>query len=104
MARFRGRPDPGPVDVARMLPVAYTVALVLVAMSVIILWADIVKADPPGVGRGFGESGFRRCASATKSRPRNRWSWVHPLESGTSVGVPTVRATPTPVPKSNACA
>ena len=43
VARFRGRPDPGPVDVARMLPVAYTVALVLVAMSVIILWADIVK-------------------------------------------------------------
>jgi membrane-associated protease RseP (regulator of RpoE activity) len=43
VARWRGRPDPGPVDVARMLPVAYTVALVLVAMSVIILWADIVK-------------------------------------------------------------
>ncbi|MEZ5185687.1 MAG: site-2 protease family protein [Candidatus Nanopelagicales bacterium] len=43
VAKFRGRPDPGPVDVARMLPVAYTVALVLIAMSVIILWADIVK-------------------------------------------------------------
>lgn len=39
----RGRPDPGPVDVARMLPVAYTVAMILIAMSVIILWADIVK-------------------------------------------------------------
>jgi hypothetical protein len=26
-----------------MLPVAYTVALVLIAMSVVILWADIVK-------------------------------------------------------------
>jgi membrane-associated protease RseP (regulator of RpoE activity) len=43
VARWRGRPDPGPVDVARMLPVAYTVALVLITMSVIILWADIVK-------------------------------------------------------------
>ncbi len=43
VARVRGRPDPGPVDVARMLPVAYSVALVLIAMSVIILWADIVK-------------------------------------------------------------
>ncbi len=43
VARVRGRPDPGPVDVARMLPVAYTVALVLIAMSVVILWADIVK-------------------------------------------------------------
>jgi membrane-associated protease RseP (regulator of RpoE activity) len=43
VATLRGRPDPGPVDVARMLPVAYTVAMVLIAMSVIILWADIVK-------------------------------------------------------------
>lgn len=43
IAKFRGRPDPGPVDVARMLPVAYTVAVVLIAMSLIILWADIVK-------------------------------------------------------------
>ncbi len=43
VARVRGRPDPGPVDVARMLPVAYTVAILLIGMSVIILWADIVK-------------------------------------------------------------
>lgn len=43
VATRRGRPDPGPVDVARMLPVAYTVAAVLIAMSLIILWADIVK-------------------------------------------------------------
>jgi membrane-associated protease RseP (regulator of RpoE activity) len=43
IARWRGQPDPGPVDVARMLPVAYTVAMILIAMSVIILWADIVK-------------------------------------------------------------
>ena len=43
VAKVRGRPDPGPVDVARMLPVAYTVAAALVAMSLIILWADIVK-------------------------------------------------------------
>jgi membrane-associated protease RseP (regulator of RpoE activity) len=43
IAKLRGQPDPGPVDVARMLPVAYTVAIVLIGMSVIILWADIVK-------------------------------------------------------------
>ena len=43
IAKRRGQPDPGPVDVARMLPVAYTVAIVLIGMSVIILWADIVK-------------------------------------------------------------
>lgn len=43
VAHWRGQPDPGPVDVARMLPVAYTVAVLLIGMSVIILWADIVK-------------------------------------------------------------
>ncbi len=43
IARLRGRPDPGPVDVARLLPVAYVVAGVLVAMGVIVIWADLVK-------------------------------------------------------------
>jgi membrane-associated protease RseP (regulator of RpoE activity) len=42
-ARFRGRPDPGPVDVARMLPVAYTVAFVLIGMSGLLIYADIVN-------------------------------------------------------------
>ncbi|MEZ7822573.1 MAG: site-2 protease family protein [Candidatus Nanopelagicales bacterium] len=43
IARFRGTPDPGPVDTARLLPVAYVVAAVLVAMGVIVIWADLVK-------------------------------------------------------------
>jgi Zn-dependent protease len=43
IARIRGRPDPGPVDVARMLPVAYTVAVALIAMSVLLIYADIVN-------------------------------------------------------------
>ncbi len=43
VARWRDRPDPGPVDVARMLPVAYTVALLLVAMSGLLLYADLVN-------------------------------------------------------------
>lgn len=43
LARLCGRPDPGPVDVARLLPVAYVVASVLIAMGVIVIWADIVK-------------------------------------------------------------
>ena len=43
VARLRGRPDPGPVDVARLLPIAYVVAAVLVAMGVIVIWADLVK-------------------------------------------------------------
>jgi membrane-associated protease RseP (regulator of RpoE activity) len=32
IAQIRGRPDPGPVDVAKMLPVAYTVAFLLIGM------------------------------------------------------------------------
>lgn len=42
-ARLRRRPDPGPVDTARLLPIAYVVAGVLLAMGVIVIWADIVR-------------------------------------------------------------
>jgi len=43
LARVTGRPDPGPVDVARLLPVAYVVAGLLLAMAVVVIWADLVK-------------------------------------------------------------
>ena len=43
IARVRGRPDPGPVDVARLLPVAYVVATILVGVGIIVIWADLVK-------------------------------------------------------------
>lgn len=43
LARVRGRPDPGPVDVARLLPIAYLTAIVLVGMGVVVIWADLVK-------------------------------------------------------------
>jgi len=43
IARFRGRPDPGYVDVAKMLPVAYGVGALLMLMSVILIYADIVN-------------------------------------------------------------
>jgi membrane-associated protease RseP (regulator of RpoE activity) len=43
IARARGRPDPGPVDVARMLPLAYTVAFLLIGMSVLLIYADVVN-------------------------------------------------------------
>jgi membrane-associated protease RseP (regulator of RpoE activity) len=43
IAKLRGRPDPGYVDVARMLPVAYAVAGILMLMSVILIYADIVN-------------------------------------------------------------
>lgn len=42
-ARLRGRPDPGYVDVARMLPIAYGVAVVLIAMGALLIYADIVN-------------------------------------------------------------
>lgn len=43
LARLRGRPDPGYVDVAQLLPIAYAAASVLVVMGVVLIWADIVN-------------------------------------------------------------
>lgn len=43
LARLRKRPDPGYVDVVKLLPVAYTVATLLIAMSVLLLYADVVN-------------------------------------------------------------
>jgi len=42
-AKLRRKPDPGYVDVARMLPVAYAVGALLMIMSVILIYADIVN-------------------------------------------------------------
>ncbi|HKJ11617.1 MAG TPA: site-2 protease family protein [Ornithinimicrobium sp.] len=42
-ARVRGRPDPGPVDIAKALPVAYSVAIGLIAMTVLLVYADVVN-------------------------------------------------------------
>ena len=43
IARLRRRPIPGPVDVAKMLPVAYAVGAVLLVMGVILVYTDIVN-------------------------------------------------------------
>ena len=43
LARLRGLADPEPVDMARMLPVTYVVVMVLVAMSAVVILADIVN-------------------------------------------------------------
>ena len=43
LARLRRRPDPGPVDVAKALPLVYVVSVVLIAMSLMLLYADIVR-------------------------------------------------------------
>ena len=41
-AKVRGRPDPGYVDVARLLPVAYVVASFLLVMGVVLIVGDLV--------------------------------------------------------------
>ncbi|WP_299034079.1 RIP metalloprotease [uncultured Pseudokineococcus sp.] len=43
VARLRRRPDPGPVDVARAMPVVYVVTGLLLVMSLMLLYADIVR-------------------------------------------------------------
>ncbi|MHC6591214.1 M50 family metallopeptidase [Arthrobacter sp. C152] len=43
VAKLRGRPDPGAFDIAKLLPVTYVVAALLIGMSVLLIYADIVK-------------------------------------------------------------
>lgn len=42
-ARLRGKADPGPIDTARWVPVTLAVTAVLGVMSVLLIYADIVK-------------------------------------------------------------
>jgi membrane-associated protease RseP (regulator of RpoE activity) len=43
VARLRGRPNPGYVDVAKALPLAYAVSVALIGMSVLLIYADLVN-------------------------------------------------------------
>jgi len=43
VARLRGRPNPGYVDVAKALPVTYVVSIALISMSVLLMYADVVN-------------------------------------------------------------
>lgn len=43
VARLRGLPRPRPVDVARMMPVAYGVFVLLAGVGVLLIYADIVR-------------------------------------------------------------
>lgn len=43
IARLRRKPDPGPIDTAKMVPVTFAVVVVLGAMSVLLVYADLVK-------------------------------------------------------------
>lgn len=42
LARLRGRPDPGYVDVARLLPVAYVVGAAMLVMGMVLIVGDLV--------------------------------------------------------------
>ncbi len=42
IARMRGKPDPGGVDSAKLLPVTYVMAMIILVVSVILIYADIV--------------------------------------------------------------
>ena len=43
LAKLLGRADPGPIDTARMVPVTLLVVAVLGAMSLLLIYADLVK-------------------------------------------------------------
>jgi membrane-associated protease RseP (regulator of RpoE activity) len=43
VAQWRGRPDPGPFDIARLMPVAYVVAGMFLVLSGLLFVADIVN-------------------------------------------------------------
>jgi membrane-associated protease RseP (regulator of RpoE activity) len=43
IARIRRKPLPGPVDTAKMLPVAYAMSIFLIAMSAVVILADVIK-------------------------------------------------------------
>ena len=41
IAKTQGKPDPGPVDTAKMLPVGQVVFGLLIAMALVLVWVDI---------------------------------------------------------------
>ncbi|MFD0691315.1 M50 family metallopeptidase [Actinomadura fibrosa] len=43
LARFRGRPDPGTVDMTKLLPITYLAVLILVGLGVLLILADVVN-------------------------------------------------------------
>ena len=43
IAKLLGRPDPGPIDTAKMVPITFGVVILLGAMTVLLVYADIVK-------------------------------------------------------------
>jgi membrane-associated protease RseP (regulator of RpoE activity) len=50
LARLRGRPDPGLVNMAKLLPVSFSLFAVLMFFSVVLILADIINPISVGVG------------------------------------------------------
>ena len=42
-AKLRRRPDPGPVDISRLMPLTFVVVTLMLGMSALLIYADIVK-------------------------------------------------------------
>jgi len=42
-AKLRGKPDPGPIDTAKLVPFTLAVVMILGVMSLLLIYADIVK-------------------------------------------------------------
>ena len=63
-ARLRSRPDPGPVDVAKAAAGRRTSSSsLLIVMSVVLLYADIVKPDHPAVSSSVLTASVKFCSS-----------------------------------------
>jgi len=43
LAKLFGRPDPGPFDISKLLPLTYVVASMMLVMGVLLIYADIVN-------------------------------------------------------------
>lgn len=42
-ARLRRKPDPGPIDTAKMVPLTFVVVVIFGAMTLLLVYADLVK-------------------------------------------------------------
>ena len=69
-ARLRGRPDPGYVDVAKLLPIAYVVASAILVMGVVLIVGRPRRPAPPRVLTAVPL--VEEVALATVSKPGER--------------------------------
>ena len=79
VARLRGRPDPGPFDIARLMPVAYVVAGLFLGAVGAALHRRHRQPDHPGLSRAGARS---RRVTGDVARRRGYWAaWRSPSAS-----------------------